>query len=730
MKKTIYTFFTLLILTCIILITILSTIGVETDKFNKLISEKILEKNKNSSLSLKKIKFKLDVKSFDLFLETNNPDLNYKNIYLPLEKIKVFVDFFSLLKSKPVIDKINLESKNIDINKLKEILIKTKPSSINSLIINNASQGELSVNLELYFDANLKIKNYIAKGNVLGLSGKINNKLYIKETNFNFFADNTDILIKDIKSKSNDFLIQNGDLQINKDLNFRVKGDLPSVIKLNNESLKNYTFFLENNEFPVKDIELTADLKHIFEINFDQTYKVKNYSYNGKGLIKEFLLKPNSEFSNLILEEKLKIIDFKKADIELALNSNKKNYIYSQGLYKINNDEYQKFKIRNDFKENDYKLNIDFDFFQSLKIDLINYKKERGKIAKVVSLIHFKNNLIDVKKIEFFQENNSILAENLKLKKNMLISLGKVKVKTYEKKKLQNEFKINFRKKISIYGTTYDARNLSKILNKRTKNNFFKKLSSGIDINLKNVETPLSKKISNFRLIGNIEKGEFVKISSKGDFGNNKFLDISLISNKQDNKKYLEIYSDLPQPLLAEFNFFKGVSEGVLTYSSIIDGELSNSKIIIENFKIINAPGVVKLLSLADFGGLADLAEGEGLSFERLEIKMSNNKGFLKLNELYAVGPSISVLMEGYRDQNELTSLKGTLVPAKNLNKILSKIPLLGEIIIPKEVGEGLFGVSFKMKGYPGKIKTSINPIKTLTPRFITKALEKSKKTK
>ena len=52
------------------------------------------------------------------------------------------------------------------------------------------------------------------------------------------------------------------------------------------------------------------------------------------------------------------------------------------------------------------------------------------------------------------------------------------------------------------------------------------------------------------------------------------------------------------------------------------------SKIIIENFKIINAPGVVKLLSLADFGGLADLAEGEGLSFERLEIKMKKMKTY------------------------------------------------------------------------------------------------------
>ena len=61
------------------------------------------------------------------------------------------------------------------------------------------------------------------------------------------------------------------------------------------------------------------------------------------------------------------------------------------------------------------------------------------------------------------------------------------------------------------------------------------------------------------------------------------------------------------------------------------------------------------------------------------------------------------------------------------MDKLLAKIPVIGNIIIPKEIGEGLFGVSFKIKGPPGKVKTTINPIKTLTPRFITKALEKSK---
>ena len=167
-----------------------------------------------------------------------------------------------------------------------------------------------------------------------------------------------------------------------------------------------------------------------------------------------------------------------------------------------------------------------------------------------------------------------------------------------------------------------------------------------------------------------------------------------------------------------------------MLFTSLIDGSKSNSKLKIENFKIVNAPGVIKLLSLADLGGLADLAEGEGLSFDLLEIDMEKDKNFLILNEVLALGPSMSVLIEGYQDNTGLTSLKGTLVPAKTLNKIISKIPLIGDIVIPKEVGEGLFGVSFKMKGPKGDVKTTINPIRTLTPRFIQKILDKNKVSK
>ena len=180
---------------------------------------------------------------------------------------------------------------------------------------------------------------------------------------------------------------------------------------------------------------------------------------------------------------------------------------------------------------------------------------------------------------------------------------------------------------------------------------------------------------------------------------------------------------------MTEFSFFKGLTGGTLSFTSIIDKENSSSNLKIEKFKVVNAPGMVKLLSLADLGGLADLAEGEGISFDILEINMEKKKNDLILKEILALGPSISVLMEGYQNQS-VTSLRGTLVPAKTLNKMISKIPLIGDIVIPKEVGEGLFGISFKMKGPPGKIKTTINPIRTITPRFIQKIIERNKSTK
>ena len=98
--------FVLLIFIAITLIT-LSTIGIETNKFNKLIKEKI-SKEKNINLNLKTIKFKIDPKKLSLFLDTDNPNINYLDLSIPVQNLKVYVDVLSLIKSIPKINKINL----------------------------------------------------------------------------------------------------------------------------------------------------------------------------------------------------------------------------------------------------------------------------------------------------------------------------------------------------------------------------------------------------------------------------------------------------------------------------------------------------------------------------------------------------------------------------------------------------------------------------------------------
>ena len=103
----------------------------------------------------------------------------------------------------------------------------------------------------------------------------------------------------------------------------------------------------------------------------------------------------------------------------------------------------------------------------------------------------------------------------------------------------------------------------------------------------------------------------------------------------------------------------------------------------------------------------------------------------MTINEIFMIGPSVSVLVDGYVEKKSgLISLRGTLVPAKQLNKLVSKIPVVGDILVGKKVGEGVFGLSFKIKGLENDLKTTVNPVKTLAPRFITRAVEAAKKKK
>ena len=304
MKKSIYYLIFTLTVVLIFFTTILATVGIESNKFNNLISKKINQTNNNLNLQLTTIKYKLDIREISLFLDTNNPKINYRNSVVPVENIRVYVDFLSLIKSEPKIKKINMTLKQLDIKQLKKISINFKPSNLTSYINNKIIEGKLNAKLEIYLDNNNLLDNFIARGLVSNLKAKIIDDLKVEKTNFSFFADKTDVLVKNIFSKLGPIEITEGDLRLKLSSEILIESNFKTDLKYNRK-LKDNVSFIKNFKYGENINFLNASLKNSFNITFDNTYKVKKYDYQSNGKISKATYNFKKPLQNNFFNEKI-----------------------------------------------------------------------------------------------------------------------------------------------------------------------------------------------------------------------------------------------------------------------------------------------------------------------------------------------------------------------------------------------------------------------------------------
>ena len=213
MKKIISYSVTLILIAVLIMGVIVSTIGIETDKFNKLIYKKITEVDKNIKVNLKTLRIKFDLKEFSLFLDTLQPKISYRKTEIPIKEIRVYVDFASLIKSKPEVYKLNLTLESLEISQIKKMANIIKPSNFKNIITNRATQGKINSEIEIFLNNNI-LENFITKGTVSDLDLKIFENSSLTNTSFAFFADKEDVLIKNINGDFDNSKITEGNLKI------------------------------------------------------------------------------------------------------------------------------------------------------------------------------------------------------------------------------------------------------------------------------------------------------------------------------------------------------------------------------------------------------------------------------------------------------------------------------------------------------------------------------------
>jgi len=708
----------------------LSLVGVKTEIFNEKIKNKISKINKNITLDLKGVRFLLDPYNFTVNIITKNPTVLLEGNKLEIKEIKTNIFLKSLIFIGFSIENLKIETKSIKVEDLILLARSFNNSTELFLLDRMIKDGFLAADINLEFDERGGIKkNYQITGFTKNVKLNFLNKIKANNLNFEFNIQRNKYSLTKIKGDINEIKLSSPSIEVIKKKNlFLVEGKILSSKK---EFDKNQFNILTTNFLKNQKIEkLIFKSENDISFNLSNKLKISDLDIKSKVNLDQLIIKNSFKNLKTYLPDIKELINFENHKITIDYNKNNLN-IKGEGkiLGKDNLDVISYEVIKNNSK---FRFNTKTKLKKNkLLIEFLDYEKKENVNASIIINGSFKNdNVINFNLISLIEKNNKILFKNLNLSKDFkLISLDNFIFDYLNSHQIKNELSMKKNNlNYTIEGKNFDATELiNKIMDNDSENssslsNFNSKISLKID------RTYIDKVnfINNLSGVIEFKNNKIKDLNLQSIFPNNKKINLSIIKNDK-KEKITKLFTDYPKPLIKRYDFIKGFEDGFLVYQSIKKDGISNALLTIENFKVREVPVFAKLLSLASLQGIADLLTGEGIRFTDFEMKFSNKNKLTTIEEMYAIGPAVSILMDGYIESDKLISLRGTLVPATTINKSIASIPLLGNILVGKKTGEGVFGVSFKVKGRAKDLETTVNPIKTLTPRFITRTLEKIK---
>lgn len=209
----------------------------------------------------------------------------------------------------------------------------------------------------------------------------------------------------------------------------------------------------------------------------------------------------------------------------------------------------------------------------------------------------------------------------------------------------------------------------------------------------------------------------------KGTVGDGKTFTMTL-QPAGAKKRALKIASDDAGAVLRAFDTYEHMVGGRLdvdaAYDDSRDDQPLSGTVHINDYQIVNAPVLARLLTVAALTGILDVLKGEGVSFASLDAPFVLADGLLKVKEARAFGPALGITAKGEIDlDRSRMALEGTVVPAYAINSVLGNIPLLGWLITGGEKGGGLVAFNYTMKGPSQDPNVTVNPLSALTPGFL-----------
>ncbi len=218
----------------------------------------------------------------------------------------------------------------------------------------------------------------------------------------------------------------------------------------------------------------------------------------------------------------------------------------------------------------------------------------------------------------------------------------------------------------------------------------------------------------------------FKKKNNRFDFfnayfkGDKDYHNINLSSSHGKKKFYLE--SNFVPGLLNIFDINLKINTGSLK----IEGEQSSDlktydgKIVGKDFVFLDTPFLADFITLFSLQGLAQKLKDGGIIFESLNGKYVLSEDKLRIVDSLLKGSELGIQFDsviGLEDDYFLTT--GSVIPAYTINTLLTKFPIVGDIITAGSPEDGLIGAKFEVEKEDDEYKISYNPISVFVPNLI-----------
>jgi hypothetical protein len=177
-------------------------------------------------------------------------------------------------------------------------------------------------------------------------------------------------------------------------------------------------------------------------------------------------------------------------------------------------------------------------------------------------------------------------------------------------------------------------------------------------------------------------------------------------------------------------NLYSKASGGQLELSAQLgnreDPSIRGGMLIIRNFAVRDE-SALREIERSDRTTKTKAPAGprnQGFTFTRLTVPFSSDRVFVRIGDSLLKGPEMGATVQGViRKRDGAIDIGGTIIPAYSLNSALGEIPLFGDILTGGK-GQGVFGLTFALRGSMQKPEFIVNPVSALAPGFLRRIFE------